>query len=77
MNNKMTKNSQLLTTEPKQNKNKTKLSKQPEQEQNHSYGHHLEGYQLGGQRERMGENVQGLESINCRYKIDRGRVRVA
>ena len=29
------------------NKNKNKLSKQPEQEQNHIYGDHLEGYQLG------------------------------
>ena len=27
-----------------------KLSKQREQEQNHRYGDHLEGYQLGGGR---------------------------
>ena len=38
----MTTNSQLLTTEPKKNKNKNKLSKQLEQEQNH-----MEGYQHG------------------------------
>ena len=45
MNNKMTTNSQLSTTEPKQNKNKNKLSKQLEQEQNHRNGDHVEGYQ--------------------------------
>ena len=42
MNNKMTKTSQLSTTEP--NKNKNKLSKL-EQEQNHINGDHMEGYQ--------------------------------
>ena len=47
-------NSQLLTTESK------KLSKQKEQEQNHRYGDHLEGYQLGGERGRIGEKVQRL-----------------
>ena len=44
MNCKMTTNSQLLTTEPK-NKNKSKLSKQLEQEQNHRKGDHMKGYQ--------------------------------
>ena len=44
MNSKMTTNSQLSTTEPKQNKNKNKLSKQLEQEQNHRNGDHMEGY---------------------------------
>ena len=42
MNNKMTTNSQLPTTNPKRNKNK--LSKQLEQEQNHRDGDHMEGY---------------------------------
>ena len=51
------------------------LSKQVEQKQNHRYGDHLEGYQLGGGRERMGEKVQGLRSIIGRYKIDRGMLR--
>ena len=37
------------------NLNKTKLSKQPEQEQDHIYGDHLEGYQLGEGRGRRGE----------------------
>ena len=45
----MTTNSQLSTTEPKQNKtkqkNRNKLSKQLEQEQNHRNGDHLEGNQ--------------------------------
>ena len=46
-------NSQLSTTESKKKANK--ISKQPEQEQNHKYGDHLEGYQLGGRRKRMGK----------------------
>ena len=58
MNIKMATNSQLSTTESKKNK----LSKQPEQEHNHRYRDHLEGYQLGGRRVRMGEKVQGLRS---------------
>ena len=68
MNIKRATNSQQSTTESKKNK----LSKQPEQEQNHRYGGYLEGYQLGGERERMGEKVQGLKSIICRYNIGNG-----
>ena len=71
MNSKMTTNSQLSTTE-----SKNKLSKQAEQEQNHRCGDHLEVYQLGGGRGRVGEKVQGIRSINGRYKIDRGRLRI-
>ena len=42
-----------------------KLSKQANQEQNHRYdGDYLEGYQLGGGSERMGEKVQGLRNTN-------------
>ena len=48
MNSKMTTNSQLSTTGPKNNNNKNKLSKQVEQEQNHRNGDHMEGYQWGG-----------------------------
>ena len=33
------------------------------------------GYQRGGRRRRMGEKVQGIRSINGRYKMDRGRLR--
>ena len=65
MNSKMTANSQLLTTEPK-NKNKNKLSKQLEQEQNHRNGDHMEAYQQGSGRGREGEKVQGIRSINGR-----------
>ena len=70
----MTTNSQLSTTEPK--KQTQKLSKQLEQEQNHRNGDHMEGYQWGGEGGRMGEKVQGIRSINGRYKIDRGRLRI-
>ena len=61
----MTTNSQLSTTEPR----KQKLSKQVEQEQNHT-----KGYERGGGN--MGRKVQGIRSINGRYKIDRGRLRI-
>ena len=64
MNSKMTTNSQLLTTKPK-NKNK-KLSKQLEQEQNHRNGDHMEGYQQRRGRGRKGEKVQRISSINGR-----------
>ena len=60
MNIKKATNTKLSTTESnKTNKPKEKKSKQPEQEQNHRYGDNLEGYQLGGARERIGEKVQG------------------
>ena len=31
---------------------------------------------MGRGRGRMGENVQGISSINGRYKIDSGRLRI-
>ena len=74
MNSKMTTNSQLSITEPK--KQKQKLNKQLEQEQSHRNGDHLEGYQWGGEEGRMGEKVQGIRSINSRYKIENGRLRI-
>ena len=46
MNIEMITDSQLSTTESKNNKNK--LSKQLEQKQNHRHGDHMEGYQWGG-----------------------------
>ena len=58
MNIKVAINSQLSTTESK------KQSKQVEQEQNHRNEDLLEGCQLGGGRERMGEKVQRLRSAN-------------
>ena len=75
MNSKMTTNSQLSTTEPKKNKNKNKLSKELEQKQIHRNRDHMECYQWGG-RGKMGEKVQGIRSINGRYKIDRGRLKI-
>ena len=70
----MTTKSQLSTTKPKKkNKTRNKLSKQLEQEQNHRNGDHMEGYQWGSRRGgEWGEKVQGIRSINGRYKIDRG-----
>ena len=35
----------------------------------------MEGYQWGRGGWRMGEKVQGIRSINDRYKRDRGRLR--
>ena len=73
---KMITNSQLSTTEPKENKNKNKLSKQLEQEQNHRNGDHMEGYRWGGGGWEMEEKIQGIRSIIGRYKIDRERLRI-
>ena len=74
MSSKMTTNSQLSTMKPK---TKTKKqSKQLEQEENHRNGDHMEGYQQGGIWGRMKEKVQGISSLNGRYKIDRGRLRI-
>ena len=57
MNNKMTKNIyQQLNL-------KNKLSKQ-EQRENHGYGEHFDGCQMGGGLGRMGEEVRGLRSTN-------------
>ena len=53
-------------------KNKNKLGKQLEQEQNHRNGDHMEDYQQGVGWGRVEEKVQGIRSINGRYKIDRG-----
>ena len=36
----------------------------------------MESYQWGGEGGRMGKKVQGTRSINGRYKIDRGRLRI-
>ena len=76
MNSILTTNSQLLTTEPKKQKQENKLSKQLEQEQNHRNRYHMEGYVQGGRERRMGKKVQGIRSIICMYKIDRGRLRI-
>ena len=54
---KMAINSQLLTTESK----KQQLSKKLEEKENHRYGDHMEGYQLGGGRGRMGGKGAGIK----------------
>ena len=36
----------------------------------------MEGYQRGSGKGREGEKVQRISSINGRYKIDRGRLRI-
>ena len=56
----MTANSQLSTTEPK-NQN---LSKQLEREQNQRNGDHMEGYQWGGIGGRMGGKGIGNKKHN-------------
>ena len=74
MNSKMTTNSQL-STEPKIKKTQ-KLRKQLEEEQNHRMEIRwrvISGEGWGGE---MGEKLQGIRSINSRYKIDRGRFRI-
>ena len=71
----MTANSQLLTTTPKTKQNKKILSRL-EQEQNHRNGDYVEDYQWGSEMGREGGKVQRIRSINDRWKIDRGRVRI-
>ena len=41
---------------------------------NQRYGDHLEGYQLGGGRWKMGEKVQGLRSTNWQVQNRQGDV---
>ena len=36
----------------------------------------MEGYQWRGEEKEWGRNVQVIRSINGRYKIDRGRLRI-
>ena len=69
-----TTNSQLSITEPK--KQKQKLSKQLEQEQNHRNGDYMESFHWGGEGGNMREKVQGIRSINGRYKINRWRLQI-
>ena len=57
MNSKVTTNSKLSTTYPKQNKNKNELSKQLKQEQNHRNGDHMECYQQDGEGEKGGKGT--------------------
>ena len=49
--------------------------KQREQKQNPRYEDHLEGYQLGGGRGKMGERVQGLRSTYWKVQNRQGDVK--
>ena len=55
---------------------KPKNSKQLEQEHIHRNRDHIEGHQWIGGEGYMGGKLQGIRSINGRYKIDRGRLRI-
>ena len=73
----MTTNSQLSTTEPKNQK--LKQTKQTtitgtESQKWRSHGGLSAGRRWGAGRMRV--KVQGIRSINGRYKIDRGRLRI-
>ena len=68
MNNKMAINMYLST-----NESKNKLCKQEEQRQNHGYGKHFDGCQMGGVRcRRMGKEVRRFRCTNRSYRIIRG-----
>ena len=75
MNSKMTTNSQLSTTElknktPKQTKQTTRTGTESQKWRSHG------GLSAGRGRGRIGKKVQGIRSINGRYKIDRERLRI-
>ena len=77
MKSKMTANSQLLTTEPKtKTKTKTKTKQTTrigtDSQKWRSHG----GLSVGRGKGRNGGKVQGIRSINGRYKIDRERLRI-
>ena len=57
------------------NLKKQKLSKQLEEEQNHRWRSHG-GISAGRGKVENGEKVQGIRSINGRYKIDRERLTI-
>ena len=59
----MTTNSQLSTTKPKKQKQTKQTTRTGT---NHRNGDHVEGYQWGRGRGRMGQKVQGIRSINGR-----------
>ena len=56
---------------------KTKLSKQEEQRQNHGYGEHFDGCQMGGGCGGVGEEVRGLRSTNRWLQNSHGDVNTA
>ena len=73
MNSKMTKNSQLSATESK----KRKQTKQTTRTGTESQKWRSQWRVIIGEGwRRLGEKIQGIRSINGRYKIDRGRLRI-
>ena len=76
MNSKMTTNSQLSTTEPKKKKThkQTKQKKRIGTESQNWRSHG--GLSAGKGKRENGGKVQGIRSINGRYKIDRGKSRI-
>ena len=72
MDSKMTTNSQLSTTESKKQKQTKQTTRT---EKNHRNGDHVEDYQQGEDGGRKGEKVQGIRSINGKYKKDQGEVK--
>ena len=73
MNSKMTTNSHLSTTEPKNQKQKQ--TKQTTRTGTESQKWRSHGKVSVG-RGKNGEKEQGIRSINGRYKTDRGRLRI-
>ena len=72
MKSKMITNSQLSTTEPKKQKQTKQTTRTGTESQKwRSHG----GLTEGRGRGRIEEKVQGIRSINGRYKTDRGRLR--
>ena len=54
---------------------KNKLSKQEKQRQNHGYGEHFDGCQMGGGCKRMFEEVRRLKSTNWYLQNSHGDVK--
>ena len=72
MNSKMTTNPQLSTTEPKKMKTKTKQTTRIGTESEKWTSHRVFSVGKNG----GGQKVQGIRSVNGRYKMDRGRLRI-
>ena len=70
----MTANSQLLTTTPKTKTKETKQTTRTETEPQKWRSHG--GLSIGHWEGERGGKVQRTNSINDRWKIDRGRVRI-
>ena len=75
MNSKMTTNSQLLTTKPKQ-KQKQKQTNQTTRTGTESQKCRSHGGLSVGRGRGIGEKVQGIRSIIGGHKIERGRLRI-